>query len=457
MKMKNRVLTVSALALISAGSTPGALATNGYFTHGLGVKNKSLAGAGTAAPSEAIAVASNPASAVIVGDSGIEVGLAFFSPRREYSSSPSLVNGNFGAFSLGPNKVKSDSNFFPIPYVGKSWKLGETSAFAVNFYGRGGMNTDYHSGSATLDPDGPGPAPVLTLPGAFGDGTAGVNLNQAFLEATYAIQSGPLSLGISAVFAIQSFRLKGVGTFAGFTKTFAASGGTVFPTNLADNGSDISTGFGFKVGGIWAVNEKLSFGLAYQSETKMSEFDDYSDIFAEGGGFDIPANTRISASYKLTPAFSLHLDFEKTYYSNVPSVANGIANIFNCPTANPLATDIESCLGGENGAGFGWDDVPVIKVGAEWAMDGKTTFRAGYSKAGQPIGDDQVLFNIIAPATVEKHFTFGFTRTLNNDRDLSVAVMYAPAESVSGTNPFDPTQTIEIEMYQYELEIGYSF
>ena len=368
-----------------------------------------------------------------------------------------MANGNFGAFTLGPNKIESESNFFPIPYVGKSWKLSETSAFALNFYGRGGMNSDYQSGSATLDPDGPGPAPVLTLPGVFGDSTAGVNLSQAFLDATYAFQTGPLSIGISAVFAIQSFRLKGVGTLAGFTKTFAASGGTVLPTKLADNGSDIATGFGFKVGGIWAVNEKLSLGLAYQSETRMSEFDDYADVFAESGGFDIPANARISASYKVTPAFSLHMDFEKTYYSKVPSIANGIENIFSCPTANPVATDVESCLGGKNGAGFGWDDVPVIKIGAEWVMDGKTTFRVGYSKADQPIGDDQVLFNILAPATIEKHITFGFTRMLKNGHALSTAVMYAPSASVSGINPFDPTQTLEIEMYQYELEIGYSF
>ena len=122
-----------------------------------------------------------------------------------------------------------------------------------------------------------------------------------------------------------------------------------------------------------------------------------------------------------------------------------------------MATDVESCLGGKNGAGFGWDDVPVIKIGAEWVMDGKTTFRVGYSKADQPIGDDQVLFNILAPATIEKHITFGFTRMLKNGHALSTAVMYAPSASVSGINPFDPTQTLEIEMYQYELEIGYSF
>ena len=101
--------------------------------------------------------------------------------------------------------------------------------------------------------------------------------------------------------------------------------------------------------------------------------------------------------------------------------------------------------------------MPVIKVGAQWILDGKTTIRAGYSKAKQPIVSDQVLFNILAPDVVEQHFTFGVTRTLGNGHDLSIAIMYAPEESISGPNPFDPSQTIEIKMYQFEFEIGYSF
>ena len=34
--------------------------------------------------------------------------------------------------------------------------------------------------------------------------------------------------------------------------------------------------------------------------------------------------------------------------------------------------------------------------------------------------------------------------------------MYAPTVDQDGTNAFDPTQTIEIEMSQYELGVGWS-
>ena len=171
MSLKTKIsiaLAVSALFTLQTAS-----ATNGYFTHGLGVKNKGMAGAGTAAPAETISAASNPAAAVMV-DEDWEVGLSLFSPRRSYKSGASQANGNGGAFTIGPNDIDSGREYFPIPYVGKAWRLDDNSAMAVNFYGRGGMNTEWGGGTASLDPDGPGPAPVTTLQGTYGAGNAGV-------------------------------------------------------------------------------------------------------------------------------------------------------------------------------------------------------------------------------------------------------------------------------------------
>jgi long-chain fatty acid transport protein len=456
MAPKNRLCFISALSLLVLSFTQTVSATNGYFTHGLGVKNKALAGAGTAMPTEAMATANNPAAAVMVGNR-FEAGLSIFSPRRSYKSGTSLVNGNFGAFTIGPNNIDSDSNYFPIPYIAKVWPRGDNAAFSLNFHGRGGMNTDWGGGTASLDPDGPGPAPVMTLPGTFGAGRAGVNLSQAFLHATYAIKSGSWNLGISAIAAVQLFEAKGLATFAGFTESFAASGGTALPTNLTNNGNDTSTGLGFKIGAIYNATDRLNLGFAYQGKISMSEFDDYSDLFAQSGGFDIPASGRLSASYQSYPGVSIHFDYERTWFSDVDSVGNSIQNIFACPTAGAGGTSLPSCLGGNKGAGFGWDDVEVYKFGIEWAYSSTTMLRAGYSTARQPINKDQVLFNILAPAVIEQHITFGFTRQLGNDREFSVAFMYAPSNSVSGTNPFDPTQKLEVEMRQYEIEFGYQF
>ena len=166
-------------------------------------------------------------------------------------------------------------------------------------------------------------------------------------------------------------------------------------------------------------------------------------------------------------------DIEHIEYGDVTSISNGIANIFSCPyavyggvlratgdqaaaLAAAQASPPENCLGGSNGAGFGWEDMTVVKVGFQWQTGTKNTWRIGYSTGDQPIPDDETLFNIIAPGVVEEHFTAGFTRQLDKKSSINFSAMYAPNESVKGGSPFDPAQEIEIEMDQYELALTYS-
>ncbi len=114
----------------------------------------------------------------------------------------------------------------------------------------------------------------------------------------------------------------------------------------------------------------------------------------------------------------------------------------------------DGCLGGDDGAGFGWEDMTVVKVGCQWRASDEWTWRFGYSQGDQPIPDDEVLFNILAPGVMEEHFTFGFTKLLGGG-ELSFAAMVAPSNSVTGTKPFDTQQEIELEMDQIELSLGY--
>ena len=98
----------------------------------------------------------------------------------------------------------------------------------------------------------------------------------------------------------------------------------------------------------------------------------------------------------------------------------------------------------------------VVKIGYEWQNDSEWTWRLGYSFGDQPIPEAEMLFNIIAPGVMEDHYTFGFTRQLDSNSSLNFAMLYAPNVSVSGPNAFDPAQTIEIEMNQFELALSYS-
>jgi long-chain fatty acid transport protein len=68
-----------------------------------------------------------------------------------------------------------------------------------------------------------------------------------------------------------------------------------------------------------------------------------------------------------------------------------------------------------------------------------------------------VLFNILAPGVIEEHLAVGLSKQTSNNGEWNVAVMYAPTTTVTGLNPFDPTQTIELSMYQLEVELAYTW
>jgi len=481
MKSIFRQAAVASAAVAILAASGDALATNGYFTHGVGTESKGMAGTGVGsnAANGPIIVASNPALGVFAEDKW-EVGLGLFSPMRSYKAGASFVNGSFGAFTIGEGKFDSSSELFPIPYVARNWRLANDNALTLVFYGRGGMNTDWDdsSTSAWFDPTGQGGKGVQ-FDGTFGGGAfgmpdAGVDLSQAFLSLNYSGKvSDNFAWGIGPVFALQMFEAKGVPAYQPYTKTFnecfffqAPGSCDPTPTSLSDNGHDISTGYGASAGFWWGISDDFSVGLSYQSKIAMSEFSDYSDLFAEAGDFDIPASLKFGVSFGASSDVRVNLDVEQTQYSDVASVGNPMANLFGCPFAvyaftgsieAAQAADLESCLGGKRGGGFGWGDMTTYKMGIEWTADESTTWRFGYSYGKQPIHEADITFNILAPGVMEQHVTFGLTKRRAGGGAWNASLMYAPSKSIEAVNPFDPTQTIELEMSQFELEVSYLF
>ena len=476
-------VTAALLATGLFAFSSAAMATNGYFTHGVGTESKAMAGTGVGSSENmgAISAATNPALTVFSDDKW-QVGLSIFSPMRSYTASSSLANGQGGAFTLGAGSYDSKNEAFPIPYVAKNWKLKNDKALTFVFYGRGGMNTEWDSGqTATFDPTGTGAEPV-TVPGLFGGGAfgseyvaTGVDLMQAFMSLNFAAKVGDnFAWGIGPVVAVQLFELTGLPAFSGYTQTFAdaAAGGTppqeIQVPSLTNNGHDTSVGYGVSAG-MWAGFDKFSFGLAYQSKMSMDEFSEYADLYAQRGGFDIPSTLKAGVSFKAADDLTFNVDYERIGYSEIDSVSNPISNLIGgCWTANPdpfnpsnppFAPFPESsgCLGGPSGAGFGWDDMTVYKFGLAWAANDKNVWRFGYSYGEQPIPTTEVLFNIMAPGVMEQHFTVGWTSERASGNVLSFSLMYAPSKTVAGTNTFDPTQTIELEMSQLDFEVAYRF
>ena len=419
MNHKPRVLFSLILVLLVVFSAGNAQATNGYFSHGFGAVYKALAGAGVAFPRSAFVAAINPAGMAMVGKR-YEVEVALFNPNRDFTvtGNPSGFPGTFG---LAPGKVESESTLFAIPGFAGNWTVGDNATFGLVLYGNGGMNTDYAS-------------PV------FGFAPTGVDLSQLFIAPTYAVKvSDHHAIGVSGIIAMQRFRAQGLTAFGQFSSD---------PENLTDNGHTNSFGGGVRVGYLGELNPAFSVGASFQSKIYMGKLDDYAGLFAEQGGFDVPANWTIGVVAKPNPNVAILFDVQQIYYSDIVSINN------------PLLPNLQtSQLGNDDGAGFGWEDVTVFKIGSEFGTEGPWDFRVGFSTTDQPIPSSEMVFNILAPGVVEQHLTFGFTREFGGGKDVSVAVTRAFSKTVSGPNTLEAPgqQEIELRMDQWEFAINFGF
>ncbi|MBN8766366.1 MAG: outer membrane protein transport protein [Thiobacillus sp.] len=409
-----------------AGLAGSAFATDGYFSHGYGMKAKGMGGAATASSDDAFFGANNPAAAAFAGNR-LDLGADLFSPRREASRT-----------GLGPfdGSADSDSKYFLIPEFGYNHMLNPDVALGVTVYGNGGMNTNYPGGQIAAGNCGPTAANLLC-----GDGKLGVNLMQLIVAPTAAYKLAPNhSIGISPLIGYQRFKANGLQAFGGASSD---------PNNLTNRGNDDAFGYGVRIGYMGKITPTVTIGAAYASKMQFDEFSKYKGLFAEQGGFDIPENYNLGVAWQATPVFRLAVDYQRINYSGVNSIANPSTNMAQ--------------LGADNGPGFGWQDIDVWKLGIEYKYSQQLTLRAGYNHSDNPIQARDVTFNILAPGVVKDHATLGFTYTTASGNEWTMAYMHAFKNDVTGTSILpafmggSPAGTEKIEMYQNSLGIQYSW
>lgn len=389
-------------ALCAAGP---ALATNGYFPHGYGMKAKGMGGVSTALAQDSLGGATNPASMAWVGPR-LDLGADVFMPHRDAQRSGA------GFTSLN-GSVDSGRTSFLVPELGLTRPLSDALTLGVSVYGNGGMNTSYPQGSFNC---GGGPANMLC-----GSGGLGVDLMQLVVAPTVAYKlNAQHSLGAALLLGYQRFKADGLQAFdnaPGFPPFTGA------PGNVTNRGYDSATGVGLRVGYLGRLSDMVSIGASYSPKMNMGAFDKYRGLFAGGGDFDIPANYSIGLALSPTPAWTIALDLQRIEYSGVASVGNA---------SMPVAP-----LGAPNGPGFGWRDIDVFKLGIAWKPNARWTLRAGYNHGDNPIAAADVTFNILAPGVITKHYTLGFTAEVDKGSEITGALMVAPRQSVSGASLFN--------------------
>jgi len=401
-------------AVLVLGGTGGAAnATDGYFQVGFGMRQSGMGGAGAADSTDAMAQTLNPAGIVGIGDQW-QVGAAAFMPFRGYEAS--------GTGFVAGGTVDSMAEVFVMPNFGYVRQIDAESAWGISVYGNGGMNTTY----SAIPNATPGCTGGPNMPGVFCGGQAGVDLMQAFVSVDYARDLGAVKVGIAPTFAVQRFKAQGLSAFG-----------------ITEDSYDYSFGGGLRGGIEWEAMPGLRFAVAGQTKMYMTKLDKYAGLFAEQGGFDIPGQITAGVAFDATPDLTLAFDYQRIFYSAVPSIAN---------SSVPVAP-----FGADNGPGFGWHDVDVFKIGAEWTASEQLTLRAGYAYSDNPVQSGDVMLNILAPGVTQHHITAGASYKMSEKNTLDVFGMYVPETKISGPelNGGVPTGgAITLNMHQILFGFG---
>ena len=387
------------LPVAAACAAAPALATNGYFPHGYGMKAKGMGGTTTALAEDSIVGATNPAAMVWIG-SRMDVGLDIFMPKRD------AVRSGAGVPTLNGG-VESDKKSFAVPEFGYVHPLSNTMALGVSVYGNGGMNTTYPEGNFNC---GAGAANMLC-----GSGTLGVDLSQLIVAPTFSLKLADRhSLGVALLLGYQRFKATGLQAFTALSSS---------PADVTNNGYDSSTGVGLRIGYQGRLTDQITLGAAYAPKMNMSKFDKYRGLFAGNGDFDIPEHYSVGIAFSPLPAWTIALDVGRINYGGVAAVGN--------PSSN------QAPLGAANGPGFGWKNIDVFKLGVIWRMNDAWTLRAGYNRGDNPISAADVSFNILAPGVMKEHYTAGFTFSVDKSNEITGFAMVAPRQTVTGPSMFN--------------------
>jgi long-chain fatty acid transport protein len=423
---KNRLAAACAAACLAGAMAPGiAHATDGYFQPGYSVRSVGMGGVGIALPQDALAAATNPAGMALVGNR-FDAGLTIFHPDREAQIAGATYGGN-------------DQTNFLIPEVGYNRMLNQDMSVGISLYGNGGMNSGY----SRIDPR------TGLLPGV------GVDLQQMFISPSFAWRVTPSNtIGVALDLVHQTFRANGL-------NNFASPQLSIDPTSLQAPGHDSSDGVGVRIGWIGELAPGLSVGATFQPKIHMGSFSAYRGLFADGGSFDIPANYGVGVSWQATPSWTVAADVERILYSGVSAISNPSLPLMTLAMRQPAPR-----LGDPGGAGFGWGDVTVFKVGAAWKYSDALTLRAGWNHTDNPVTSADVFFNTISPGVVKDHLTLGLTYALSSRIDVSADYVHAFKNSVSGYAPSMNGQgqitgklpeTLSMTQDSLGVAIGYKF
>ena len=422
-------------------------ATNGMNMEGYGPIAAAMGGASMAYDNGSAAMMNNPATIGMMKDGDrLDAFFGFLGPDVESEAAGMTA--------------KSDGTAYYMPAVGFLRKR-EGLTYGIGMYGQGGMGTEY--GNSSFMSMGAGLenrtelsvgrviAPLsynvndkLVVGGSLDFVWAGLDLRMAMSGAQFGDLISTQNIGTASGSLVNA-----VGAF-GLPVNYA-----YFDFSNDNRFSGKARGYGGagKIGAAYKVNNRLTLGAAYHSETSLGdmETDDakismnlaspgapttvelsgkievndfqWPSTWAVGTAFQATDKLMLAADIKLINWADTMQNFSMTFTAD-QSPGNDLSGAFG-PGADLRGANLDAVLFQR------WENQTVYQIGGAYQIDKQLTVRAGYNHGDNPVPNTYL--NALFPAIVEDHLTAGFGYGFNDKQSIDFS--YQHAFEVSNTNP----------------------
>lgn len=396
--MRWTALTVglqSAILSIALCSVDARLYGQGIAVTGVGPVNRSMAGAGTAAPLDAMgALHWNPGSISGLPCNEVSFGMELLLADIDLSTN---VGGVMSTQSGEPGVV-------PIPSIGWVHHL-EDSPFTIGLglYGIGGFRNNMPAG------------PALASLGIAGPAFADAEVLQIVPTVSYAI-TDRLSIGIAPTVTAQRVQFMPLGPSA------------ITPVPTPGQGNRLHWGGGVQAGIYYITDNSVHLGLSVKSPQWFEEMRFFTPTGVTKFDLDYPMIISLGAAYTGIQNWTFAVDVRYFDYDNTDGFSE-----------------------------LGWSNIFAGAIGAQYRVNDSLYVRMGYNFNQNPISAGDISRNILDPLIPEQNIAAGLSYSFASNVDINLAYVYLVNNSLTGplpSPPFGPTDTMTHELSAHSAVLG---
>ncbi|MFA8019652.1 OmpP1/FadL family transporter [Bremerella cremea] len=383
--------SVAAFLILTSITTASA---QGIAVTGVGPVNRSMGGAGTAAPLDAIgALHWNPASISYLEHDEVSFGMEGLLADIELSST---VGGS-------THTTNGEAGVAVIPSVGWVDHLeGTPITIGMGVYGIGGFRNNMPMDASN---------PLLASGPVFAD----AEIMQ--IAPTISMQLGERwSVGIAPTITAARMMFDPLGPSA------------ITPTATAGSGNRVHWGGGIQGGVYYASPNCWRAGFTVKSPQWFEEFRFFTSSGVVGFDLDYPLILSGGLAYYGWERWVFAADVRYFDYANTAGFKD-----------------------------LGWQSVFAGAIGAQYQLTDLWKLRAGYNFNQNPIGSEDVFTNIASPLIQTHNIALGAGCLLTDNVELNLAYVYLVNSEVSGplpSPPFGANDTMSHRINAHSLLLG---